>query len=96
MKSLLIGIGISIIGILISLIVWDINSARFVTGFIGFIFIAISMIVSGSMVSGGRMRQNLGTEKPEDRREAYKSKLNIILLGIPSILTSIFLYYLIP
>jgi hypothetical protein len=65
-----------------------------VTGIIGFIFIGISMGMSGSMVSGDRMRANYATESAEDRKERNRTTLNLMLLGLPSVLTAVLLYYL--
>lgn len=67
MKYFLFGIGLSIVGILLSLFLWGIDKAYLATGGIGVIFIVISIVMSGSMVSGDRMRANLATESAEDR-----------------------------
>ena len=94
MKYLLFGIGLSLIGILISIFLWGIEKAYLVTGSIGFIFIGISMVMSGSIVSGDRMRANFATESAEDRKERNRITLNSMLLGLPSVLTAVLLYYL--
>ena len=96
MKCFLLGIVLSIIGILISMFLWGIDKAYLVTGNIGLIFIGISMVMSGSMVSGDRMRANFATESAEDREGRNRTTLNSMLLGLPSILTAVLLYYLIP
>jgi len=95
LKYFLLGIGLSIIGILISIFLLGIDKAYLVTGIIGLIFIGISMVMSGSMVSGDRMRANFATESAEDRKERIRTTLNSMLLGLPSVLTAILLYYLI-
>jgi hypothetical protein len=94
LKYLLFGIGLSLIGILISIFLWGIEKAYLVTGSIGFIFIGISMVMSGSIVSGDRMRANFATESAEDRKERNRITLNSMLLGLPSVLTAVLLYYL--
>ncbi len=68
MRYFLIGIILSVIGVLISSIVWGIENAYVITAGIGFLFIGISMVFSGSMVSGDRMRANFATESDDDRR----------------------------
>jgi hypothetical protein len=95
LKYFLFGIGLSIIGILISIVFWGIDKAYLVTGSIGLIFLGISMVMSGSMVSGDKMRANFATESAEDRRERNRTTLKSMLLGLPSVLTSVLLYYLI-
>ncbi len=94
MRYLLFGIGLSLIGILVSIFLWGIDKAYVLTGTIGFIFIGISMLMSGSFVSGDRMRANFATESAEDRKERNRITLNSMLLGLPSVLTAVLLYYL--
>ena len=94
MKYFLLGIGASIIGILISIFLWGIDKAYLVTGSIGFIFIAISMILSGSMVSGDRMRANFATESEDDRKVRNTISFNSMFLGLPCVFIAILLYYL--
>ncbi|SDN65220.1 DUF5316 domain-containing protein [Bacillus sp. OK048] len=94
MKYFLFGIGLSLIGILISIIFWGIDKAYLVTGSIGFIFIGISMVMSGSIASGDRMRANFATESAEDRKERNRLTSNSLLIGLPSVLTAVLLYYL--
>lgn len=94
MRYLLFGIGLSLIGILISIFLWGIDKAYLLTGSIGFIFIGISMVMSGSFVSGDRMRANFATESAEDRNQRNRITLYSLLLGFPSVLTAILLYYL--
>ena len=67
MRYLLLGIFLSAISALISWFLWGNEKAHFITGIIGIIFIVISMIFSGSMVRGHRMRANFATESVEDR-----------------------------
>ena len=94
MKYFLFGIGLSLIGILISIIFWGIDKAYLVTGIIGFVFIGISMVMSGSIASGDRMRANFATESAEDRKERIRITSNSLLIGLPSVLTAVLLYYL--
>lgn len=94
MKFFLFGVGLSLIGILISLIFWGIDQSYLVTGIIGFVFIGISMVMSGSMVSGDRMRANLATESAEGRKDRIRITTNSLLIGLPSVLTAVLLYYL--
>lgn len=81
------------IGVLISLVVWGIEKAYLITGGIGFFFIGISIIFSGSLVSGDRMRANFATESVEDRRKRNNVTFRSALIGIPNIVMSVFLYF---
>ena len=51
------------------------------------------MIMSGSMVSGDRMRANFATETREHRDERNKFTANSFLMAVPNILITIILYY---
>ncbi|MCJ8008881.1 DUF5316 domain-containing protein [Lederbergia wuyishanensis] len=75
---------------------FGIEKAYLVTGSIGFIFVGISIITSGSMVSGDRMRANFATESKEDRTERNRRTLITLLIGLPNIITSGLLYYVFP
>jgi len=62
MKYLLLGILLSLVGVLASFVIWDIEMVTTITGGIGLFFIVISFIFSGVLVSGDRMRANLATQ----------------------------------
>ncbi|QGH34709.1 hypothetical protein GI584_11995 [Gracilibacillus salitolerans] len=93
MRCFLIGIILSVIGVLISLIMWGIDKAYVITGGIGILFIGISMIFSGSMVNGNRMRANFATESAEDRRNRNSVTLHTALIGIPNIVIALLIYF---
>ena len=95
MKYFLLGISLSIIGILISIFLWGIDKAYLVTGSIGLIFIGISMVMSGSLLSGDRMRANFATESAEARELRNRITFNSLFLGLPSVLIAGLLYYFI-
>lgn len=94
MKYFYLGIILSIIGILFSLFVAGINNASLITGVIGVIFIGLSMLFSGSMVSGDQMRAIYSTESKEDRRERLVSTTRLALIGLPNIIVSLLFYWL--
>lgn len=94
MKYFLLGIGLSIIGILISIILLGIDKAYWVPGNIGLIFIGISMLTSGTFISGDRMRANFASESAEGGKERNRITFNSMLIGLPSILIAVLLYYL--
>ncbi|WP_028391007.1 DUF5316 domain-containing protein [Bacillus cihuensis] len=93
MRYFLIGIILSIIGFLVSLVVWGMDKAYFIPGGIGFFFIGISMIFSGSMASGDQMRANFATESVEDRRKRNRVTFRSALIGIPNLVMAFFFYF---
>lgn len=94
MRYLLIGVLLSLCGVLISMIIWGMEKIYLVSGTIGCIFIVISMIFSGSMVSGDRMRANFATETTEHRDERNKITLNSLYIALPNIIVAVVFYYL--
>ncbi|MFJ8460590.1 DUF5316 domain-containing protein [Lysinibacillus xylanilyticus] len=94
LRYLLIGVFLSLFGVLISMIFWGMEKVYIVTGTVGCIFIGISMILSGSMVSGDRMRANFATETTDERDERNKITMNAFLIALPNIFVAILFYYL--
>jgi len=93
-RYLLIGVLVSLVGVLLSMILWGMEKIYVIPGTIGFIFIGISIILSGSMVSGDRMRANLATETTENRDERNSVTKNSLLIALPNIIVMVFFYYL--
>ncbi|MEY9972080.1 H+/Cl- antiporter ClcA [Lysinibacillus sp. RC46] len=94
MKYLLIGVFLSLCGVLISMMLWGMEKVYLVSGAIGCIFIVISMIFSGSMVSGDRMRANFATETTEHRDERNNITLHSLYIALPNIIVAVLFYYL--
>ncbi|WP_272495797.1 DUF5316 family protein [Bacillus pinisoli] len=63
-----------------------------ITGAIGVIFLGISMIYSGSLVSGNQMRANFATESVEDRESRKKIMFRTAIIGLPNFIIAIILY----
>ncbi len=93
LRYFFIGILLSVICVFVSLAVWGIDKAYSITGIIGILFIGISMVFSGSMVSGDRMRANFATESVEDRRNRNAVTFRLALIGIPNLVIAFFIYY---
>ncbi|XRG81074.1 DUF5316 domain-containing protein [Rossellomorea sp. GAMAL-10_SWC] len=64
------------------------------TGVIGVVFIVLSMLFSGSMVSGDRMRANYSFESKEDRHERLETTKRLALIGFPNIIVPLLFYWL--
>ena len=94
MKYLLLGILLSLVGVLASFVIWDIEMVTTITGGIGLFFIVISFIFSGVLVSGDRMRANLATESVEGRNQRNNVSLRSALIAIPSFAVAILFYFL--
>ena len=94
MKYLLLGILLSLVGVIASIVIWDIEMVTTITGGIGLFFIVISFIFSGVLVSGDRMRANLATESVEDRRQKNNVSFRSVLIAVPSFAVAILFYFL--
>ncbi|WP_208590952.1 DUF5316 family protein [Gracilibacillus suaedae] len=95
MRYFLIGIILSVLGVVLSIILWGVDQAYMITGGIGIVFIGISMIFSGALLSGDRMRANYGTESTEDRRNRNTITIRTGLIGITNLIIALFIYYII-
>ena len=94
MKYLLLGILLSLVGVIASIVIWDIEMVTTITGGIGLFFIVISFIFSGVLVSGDRMRANLATESVEDRNEKNNVSFRSALIAVPNFAVAILFYFL--
>jgi Family of unknown function (DUF5316) len=94
LKFLTIGIMISVISAIVSYFMWDAAHAYQLPGVAGVAFIILSAIFSGNLVSGDRMRANFATETEDTRRDRHQSMVHFALLGLPSLVVAVFLYYL--
>ncbi|MFC5602777.1 DUF5316 domain-containing protein [Sporosarcina koreensis] len=94
MKYLLFGILLAVVGVLASIVIWDIEMVTTITGGIGLFFIVISLISSGVLVSGDRMRANLATESAKDNKQRNNVSFSSVLIAVPSIAAAILFYFL--
>lgn len=94
MKYFLLGILLAAIGTFVSFIVWGSEKVYMITGGIGILFIGISMVLSGSLVNGDKMRANFATETNRDRTKRNKFMFRTALIGIPNLLLALVLYLL--
>lgn len=91
---MIIGTLFAIIGSLVSLVIGEMDKAHIIIGGIGFFFIGISMILSGSLVSGDKVRENYATESEEDRAKRTQTTFRTALIAFPNLLVALFLYLL--
>ncbi|MGE7674485.1 DUF5316 domain-containing protein [Lysinibacillus sp. NPDC094403] len=75
------------------MILWGMEKIYLVSGTVGCIFIVISMIFSGSLASGDRMRANFATESIENRDERNKITINSLYIALPNIIVAVLFYY---
>lgn len=93
MKYFLIGLVVAVVALVISYITLGSDQTYVIPGGIGFFFIVISMLFSGLMVNGDKMRANFATESKVDRRERTQTAVRTGLIGLPNILLAGFLYF---
>jgi hypothetical protein len=92
MKYLYAGVLLSAIGALVSWLLWGFSQAYLIPGGLGALLIGLSMIFSGSLVSGDRMRANFATESKEDRDNRVTGTFRLFLLGLPNFVVAIVLF----
>lgn len=94
MKYLFIGVILAILGGGLSFVIWGMEQAYLITGGVGVIFLGLATIVSGSMVSGDRMRANFAFESTDERKERFSTTIRLAVIACPNVLVSIMLYYI--
>ena len=94
MKYFLFGVLLSLIGILVSIVIWDIEMVTTITGGIGLFFIIIAFALSGVLASGDRMRANFATESVEGRNQRNNVSFRSALIAIPSFVVATLFYFL--
>lgn len=93
MKHLTLGIVLAIAGVLFSIGFWEFSKAYLVTGAIGLLFIAVSILMSGSLAGPHRMRTGFdASDTPDERRKRKRTSIGSVLIGLPNIITALFLY----
>lgn len=94
MRYFFIGTLLSVVAALLCLIVIGIDKVVLVNGAVGLFLLVLSMISSGSMVSGDRMRANFTSETTEERHKRTKLSMRLFFLGLPNIVVAVcFLYF---
>lgn len=92
MKYLGIGALLSLLGIVVALVVWDVHMVADVTGMIGLVFLVLSMIMSGAFVNGDRVRLNAATETDKGREERNRLVTRSLLIALPNLLVMMGFY----
>ncbi|WP_404407133.1 DUF5316 family protein [Jeotgalibacillus malaysiensis] len=93
MKTIGIGTGLALIGIILSWIIWGAGEIYTIPAGLGFLFLIVMMFSSGAMVSGSEMRANLATESEEGRKDRMEMTKGAALLALPNLLIAGFLYF---
>lgn len=93
LKHLTIEIVFSITGVLLSLGFWELSKAYLVTGAIGLFFIAMSVLMSGSIAGPHRLRAGLEAhDSPDEKRKRKRTSIGSVLIGLPNIMIALLLY----
>jgi hypothetical protein len=95
MKKFLVGIGIVVVALLISVFMSDFTLLYKITGVVAIISLIMSALFSGAFVDGDRLGRNLQSESKEDRKQRFLMTNTILLMGLPSLLISLVSYFLI-
>lgn len=93
MRFFRIGIIISIVTLVISLLVGNPEITVNALLIIGLVPMAFAALFSGVLVSGDRMRGNYSGK--DDFRERMGLSIKLFLFGLPSLLTSFAVYFII-
>ncbi|WP_341299407.1 DUF5316 domain-containing protein [Lysinibacillus sp. FSL H8-0500] len=94
MRYVVIGTIVSMLGVVVSMLLWGVQQAYFLPGIVGFICLAVSMLLSGALVSGDRMRANFATETTAGRHERHRVMTRALLLAVPNLIIAIIAYTL--
>lgn len=94
MKYVGIGTVLSIVGVLCSIFFWGTEKAHLLPGLLGGIFIVVSILMSGALANGDRIRANFATETQENRNDRNRIMKNALLLALPNMIVAIFAYYM--
>lgn len=94
MRYFLFGILLSLLGILISLLFWDVTMIYTITSGIGLFFLLVSIITSGVLVCGDRYMANVATESTEDRHKRTNITFYSLLISLPNFAVAVLFYYL--
>ena len=93
MKYIGIGTLLSVIGIGISFVFWDVHRVADVTGAIGLVFLIVAFLMSGAFVSGDRIRANTAMETDEGRKQRNRVVTCSLLIAIPNFLVMLGFYF---
>ncbi|MFJ7369500.1 DUF5316 domain-containing protein [Lysinibacillus sp. NPDC098008] len=96
MKYAVIGTIVAVLSVVVSMMLLGAERAYFLPGILGFIFLAVSMLLSGTLVSGDRMRANFATETTASRYTRHGVMTSALLLAVPNLIVAIIAYTLYP
>ncbi|NQX67997.1 DUF5316 domain-containing protein [Paenibacillus alba] len=91
---IVIGISISILIVLISLLKQDLLLCKKLSGWVGAGFLIIAAILSGAFLNGDRIRANFDRENKEDRLARIKYSSFFFQLCLPNIILFFISYIL--
>ncbi|MEF2097354.1 DUF5316 domain-containing protein [Bacillus sp. CFBP9009] len=93
MKKILVGIGLVVVALLISVFLSDFTLLYKITGVVALISLIISALFSGAFVDGDRLGRNLQSESKEDRKQRFSMTNTILLIGLPNLLIAMVSYF---
>lgn len=94
MKAFFVGLGITLLALLVSFFSNDWTLLYKITGSIAVVVLVLCALFSGGFVDGDRLGRNLLSETKEDRKGRFLLTNRLLLIGLPNFLTAIIVYYL--
>ena len=92
-SPLLWGVIASLMIILFALIVQDLAWVQKGTGILGGLPLLLAIILSGSLISGDRMRANYNTESQKERADRASATWHLLKFALPNLLLCFLFYY---
>jgi hypothetical protein len=94
LKYIWIGLGLSVLGVVISFIIWGLDKMYYFPAGISIVLIGLCALLSGSLVDGDRMRANYATETAKDRLNKDRFTTKCFFMAIPNIVVTVIFYFL--
>ncbi|MCQ1535929.1 hypothetical protein FTO70_09600 [Methanosarcina sp. KYL-1] len=91
---LLIGVGTFVIALIAAFLLEDPTVILKIAGSVGLIFLVVAGILSGSFLSGNRIRANYYSQGEDERKEKSKLSSDLFFTGLLTIVLSAIAYYL--
>jgi hypothetical protein len=92
-KKIIVGIGIVLVALLISVFLSDFTLLFKITGVVAVISLGLSALINGGFVDGDRFDKNFKSESKKDRKQRFSLTNTFLLIGLPNILTATICYF---
>lgn len=93
MKTIGIGTGLALIGLILSWIIWGAEEIYTIPAGLGILFLVVMIFSSGAAPSGHEAGSNFANESREMRKERTQITQSSFLLALPNLLIAGLLYF---